>query len=306
MGRMSTIGVDIGGTKIAAGLLDDNGHLHATTSVPTSTDGAAAVLAQVAALVVELGGAPAAIGVGATGVIDPVEGVVRSASGILPGWHGARVRADLSRLTGLPVAVDNDVRVFAFAEARLGAGLRYGRVLYASIGTGVGGALTKDGLLVHGAHGTAGEIGHLLVSERGPIPCGCGSFDHLESVVAGPAIAAAAGEVTVQAVVDRMRAGDAQARAVITRAAIVLGRALAGFVTAIDLDAVVIGGGVSRIGPEFLDPFAETLRADVRPSGRPMPVLPAALGTDAPVIGAALLARGEGSGQGRIAPGQVG
>jgi glucokinase len=287
----STVGVDIGGTKIAAGLVDDNGTLRASRSVPTSTGGADAVLAQVAELIADLRGAPTAIGVGAPGVIDPANGIVRSATDVLPGWQGARVRPELSRATGLPVAVDNDVRALAHAEARLGAGRPYRRVLFVSVGTGVGGALTEDGRLVRGAHGSAGEIAHLLVSERGPIPCGCGTFDHLEAVAAGPAIAAAAGEATVPAVVDRMRAGDERAGAAITHAATVLGRALAGFVTAVDLDAIVLGGGVSRIGADFLEPVADALRAEVRPPGRPMPVLPAALGADAPVIGAALLAR---------------
>ncbi|HJP73103.1 MAG TPA: ROK family protein [Pseudonocardiaceae bacterium] len=279
---MSTIGVDIGGTKIAAGLLDDNGELQATTSAPTPIDGADAVLAQVIALIDELGGAPTAIGVGAPGLIDPVRGIVESATELVHGWQGARVGPELSRLTGLPVAVDNDVRMFAYAEARIGAGQPFARVLYASIGTGVGGALTEDGALVHGAHHSAGEISHLLVPERGPIPCGCGHFDHLEAVASGPAIAAAAGEATVQEVVDR---------AAITHAATILGRALAGFVTAIDVDAVVVGGGVARIGADFLNPVADALRAEVRPPGRPMPVLAAALGPHAPVIGAALLAR---------------
>ena len=288
---MSTVGVDIGGTKIAVGLLDDDGTLSARDSAPTSTAGADAVLAQVSELVAGLGGTPTAIGVGAPGVVDPVAGVVLSATEVLPGWQGARVRPELSRVAGLPVAVDNDVRAFAHAEARLGAGSPYRRVLFVSVGTGVGGALTEDGRLLRGAHGSAGEIAHLLVSERGPIPCGCGRFDHLEAVVAGPAIAAAAGEATGPAVVERMRAGDERARAAIGKAATVLGRALAGFVTAVDLDAVVVGGGVSRIGADLLDPLAEALRAEVRPPGRSMPVLPAALGPDAPVIGAALLAR---------------
>lgn len=282
---MSTIGVDIGGTKIAAGLLDDNGELHATTSAPTPVDGAGAVVAQVVTLIDELGGAPTAIGVGAPGLIDPVRGIVESATELVHGWQGARIGPELSRLTGLPVTVDNDVRMFAYAEATIGAGQPFARVLYASVGTGVGGALTENGALVRGAHHSAGEISHLLVPERGPIPCGCGHFDHLEAVVSGPAIAAAAGEATVPAAVER------GARAAITHAATILGRALAGFVTAIDVDAVVIGGGVARIGADFLGPVADALRAEVRPPGRPMPVLPAALGPHAPVIGAALLAR---------------
>jgi glucokinase len=129
------------------------------------------------------------------------------------------------------------------------------------------------------------------VPARGPIPCGCGHVDHLEAVAAGPAIAAAAGEETVPEVLARMRTGDDVARTAITRAATVLGRALAGFATATDLDAIVVGGGVTRIGAEFLDPLAAALRAEIRPPGRAIPILPAALGPSAPVIGAALLAR---------------
>lgn len=287
---MSTIGVDIGGTKIAVGLLGDDGQLRDTATAPTPTTGAPAVLAQVTALIRELGGDPTAIGVGAPGLIDD-DGVVQSATGILPGWKGARVRAELSESTGLPVTVDNDVRVLAFAEARHGAGAPHRRVLHVSVGTGVGGAFTVDGELIRGAHHSAGEIAHLLVPVRGPIPCGCGHFDHLEAIAAGPAIAAAAGETTVPAVLARMRAGDHEASAAITRAATVLGRALAGFVTATDLDAVVVAGGVSRIGAEFLGPLAAALRAEIRPPGRAIPVLPAAIGPAAPVLGAALLAR---------------
>jgi glucokinase len=302
---MSTIGVDIGGTKIAVGLLDDNAQLRASATAPTPTTGAQAVLAQVTELLARLGGpvvtnspatrspaadSPTAIGVGAPGVIDS-DGVVQSATSILPHWAGTRVRAELAHRTGLPVIVDNDVRVLAFAEARLGAGRPFGTVLHVSVGTGVGGALTESGRLVHGKRDSAGEIAHLLVPERGPIPCGCGRFDHLEAIAAGPAIAAAAGESTVPAVVDRMRAGDAAARAAITGAATMLGRTLAGFATALDLDAVIVGGGVSRIGADFLDPLARALRAEIRPAGRDIPILPAALGPDAAVIGAALLAR---------------
>lgn len=295
-GSAATIGVDIGGTKIAAARIDSLGVVTGTARAPTPNGGAEAVLDVVAGLVGELADPGViAVGVGAPGVVDPEVGVVRSATGILPGWEGAQVGAGLRRRTGLPAVVDNDVRAMAFGEATVGAGQGHGRVLYVSVGTGVGGAFLRNGEPVHGGHGTAGEIAHLLVPREGEIPCGCGSFDHLEAVAAGPAIAAryAAGSgagVELPDVVWRMRHGDGEARACVTDAATLLGRCLAGLVTAVDVDAVVVGGGVAQIGEEFTEPLESSLRAQVRPPGRAMPVLSAALGTDAPLIGAGMLA----------------
>lgn len=293
-----TIGVDIGGTKIAAARIDQHRSPTATTRTRTPTGGADAVLDAVAGLVRELSAAGdvAAIGVGSPGVVDPGTGVVRSATGILPGWEGASVRAGLNRRTGLAVAVDNDVRAMAFGEVAAGAGRGHERVLYVSVGTGVGGTFVHHGEPEHGGHGTAGEIAHLLVPCEGAIPCGCGSLDHVEAVAAGPAIAASYAArggpdaVDLQDVVARMRAGDEDARACVTHAAATLGRCLAGLVTAVDVDALVLGGGVAQIGEEFTGPLETALRGEVRPPGRTMPVIPAVLGTDAPLIGAGLLA----------------
>ncbi|MEV5829145.1 ROK family protein [Spirillospora sp. NPDC052242] len=210
------------------------------------------------------------LGVGAPGVVDPASGRVVSATDVLPGWSGTPVREALADLTGLPVAVANDVRAMGLGEARRGAGAGFHRVLHVSVGTGVGGALTTGGRLDHGAHGTAGELAHLLVPERGPVPCGCGRRDHLEAAVSGPAIAATG---------DPGRAGT------------LLGRALAGVLAVLDPDAVVIGGGVAQLGAPFLDAVAAAFRAEALPPLRATPILPAALGTDAPLTGAALLAR---------------
>ncbi|GAB2737388.1 ROK family protein [Salinifilum aidingensis] len=298
--RAPAIGVDIGGTKIAAGLVEPPGKVVRSVRAATPTAGGQAVLDTAATLIGDLaaGGGISGVGVGAPGIIDPVEGVVSSATDTVPGWAGVAVRAGLQRRTGLPAAVDNDVRVMALGEAAAGAGRDRAEALHLSVGTGIGGALLRNGRLVRGGHGSAGEVAHVLVPARGRIPCGCGRRDHLEAVVAGPAIAAdyaarcgAADVPGLPEVASRMRAGDEDARTAITSAATLLGRCLAGMATAFDLDAVILGGGAAQIGAEFLHPLSNALRAEVRPPGRAIPVHPAQLGTDAPIIGAALLAR---------------
>lgn len=262
--------LDIGGTKIAAALVDGTGTVRTRARVATPGGGGKAVLAAAAALLDGFGDLRVrALGVGAPGVIDAGSGRVVSATEVLPGWAGTRVRDVLAERTGLPVTVVNDVRAMACAEARAGAGAGHHRVLHVSVGTGIGGALTTDGRLEHGAHGTAGEMAHLLVPERGPVPCGCGRRDHLEAVASGPAIAAT---------------GDAP------QAGSVLGRALAGLLAVLDPDAVVIGGGVAQIGAPFLDAVTAAFRAEALPPLRATPIVPARLGTDAPLVGAALLA----------------
>lgn len=295
------IGVDIGGTKIDAGIVDAEANVlgRARRSTPVQRGGGE-ILRAVAELVDELsdGGSNriAAVGVGAPGVVEPATGSVISATDIVPGWQGVQVRRELRQRVGLPVSVDNDVRAMSYGEARLGAGRDRERVLYVSVGTGLGGALSHAGRLVHGNQGTAGEIAHLLVPAEGALPCGCGRLDHLEAVAAGPAIAATYAHRTGRSgvemtdVVHRMRFGDEQARAVVVEAAGLLGRTLSGLVTALDVDALVVGGGVARIGGELFEPLSAALNAETIPEWRDTPVLPTRLGTDAPILGAALLA----------------
>lgn len=267
-----TVGVDIGGTKVAVGLVGAGGAVLRAGRIPTPRTGAEGILSAVAEMVRRVAGrdVPLAVGVGAPGVIDPGSGAVTAATEVVPGWTGAPVREYLSRALQVPVAVDNDVRAMAFGEARAGAGRGYPSALFVSVGTGIGGALLLDGRLRHGSHGTAGEIAHLLAGRTGPIRCGCGRDDHVEAVCSGPAI----------------HAGGAG----VGEAAEVLGRSLSGLVTALDVDAVIVGGGVAQSGAAFLKPFARALRAEVLPPLREIPVLPAELGLDAPIIGAALLA----------------
>ncbi|ROO85714.1 glucokinase [Actinocorallia herbida] len=291
------LGIDVGGTKIAVGVVDQDGQVVARGAGPTPRTGGRAVLDAVAGLAAEVAaGLPVrAAGVGVPGVVDG-GGTIVSATDTLPGWAGTEVRAGLGDRLGVPVAVDNDVRVMALGEAVLGAARAAEEALFVSVGTGIGGAFTLGGRPRRGPHGTAGELAHLLVPEAGDTACGCGRRDHLEAVASGPAIAAAYRRRTggdllpLTAVAERMRAGDPDARAAVTGAARLLGRTLAGVLSAMDADLVVIGGGVAGIGAAFLDPLAEALRAEVLPPLRAVPVVAAELGTDAPLVGAALLA----------------
>ena len=290
------LGIDIGGTKIAAGVIGPAREVRHRTRTATPRSGGSDVLRAVLDLIAEIRSSydVAGIGVGSPGVVR--NGDVRFASDILPGWAGTAVAGPLSDATGLPVRVDNDVRVMSLAEAVSGAGVGYGRVLVASVGTGVGGALVFAGIPQRGGHGTAGEIGHLLVPGRGAIPCGCGRFDHLEAVASGPAIEAAAARraggprIPLVDLAREWESGRGD-RCVLTGAATTLGRALAGLASAVDVDAVVVGGGVAQVGEPFLAPLRAAFAGSVIAPLRSVPVTGAALSTDAPLIGAAELLR---------------
>ena len=299
----AVVAVDIGGTKIAAGLVDGAGRILERAQAGTPA-GAPAVLDLVVDLVAGMcrragrhGAAVAAIGIGAPGVIDAATGTVRSATAILPGWAGTRVREEVSHRTGLPVAVANDVRVAAMGAAADPAVARYADVLHVSVGTGVGGAWIHHGRPRTGPHGSSGELGHLLVPATGVIPCGCGRHNHLEAVVSGPAIAATyaarhGGPVEpLTEVARRMRAGDQHAWAVIRDAADLLGSTLAGLTAAVDVDAVTLGGGVVVGAPSFVETVREAYVREALPPVRPIPIIVPASGADASLLGAARLAR---------------
>jgi glucokinase len=298
-GLSFAVGVDIGGTKIAAGLVDANGRVHDVAARPTpgATD---RVLACVVELIAELAAGadparPPVVGVGTPGVIDRSTGSVDYGSSILPDWSATPVREVLARATGFDVVVENDARVMAYGEAMAGAGRGYEDALYVSVGTGIGGALVRSGALVHGPHNSAGELAHLLVPTTGAINCGCGKPDHLEAVVSGPAIAAryfeeTGNRLTMPELVRRIAGGDLLARRVLEEAASTLGRALAGLLAFRDSSAIILGGGVMQIGNDFLLPVIRAFRAEAIPPLRGVPVLAAELGTEGPLIGAALLA----------------
>jgi glucokinase len=304
------IGLDIGGTKIAAGLVDRSGKVHAELQEPTPPQSGAVVIAAILLdLVAHLreGRDVAAVGVGAAGIVRWPEGrMLWAPNNAYRDWA---IRDELERETGLPAVVDNDANVAGFAEARLGE-RAYRQMLFVTVGTGIGGGLVLDGEIYRGPTGMGAELGHMNVDPLGP-RCGCGLHGCLEAVASGSALSrmgreAAAtnpdgliarlgradGAVTGHTVTAAAKQDDPTAREIFTRLGRWLGIGIASLSTIFELEAVVIGGGVVHTGDLLLSPVRAALReyayaADAR--GVP-PVLPATFGNAAGIIGAALLA----------------
>ncbi|PSK89683.1 glucokinase [Murinocardiopsis flavida] len=301
----TAIGIDVGGTKIAAGVVDGTGAVaHAVRRPTPGSGGRDAVLAALADVVSELRahGGPrlVGVGVGTGGVVDHARGVVLTATDLLPGWAGAPVGPWLSERCGLPVTADNDGNTHALGELRFGAARGRADVLFAAVGTGVGGALALGGALRRGGHHTAGDIGHVAAPGAEGRRCSCGASGHLEAAAAGPAIAArhrelGGADLALPAIADLARGGDPTAAAAIAEGAAVLGRTLAGLATAIDPDAVVLGGGVTDIGPLYWEPLRAAFAAEPFMRSGAVPLLAASLGPDSSVAGAAALAFDRGT-----------
>jgi glucokinase len=305
------VAVDIGGTKIAAGLVDAEGRLYEQRRTATpAAGGGEAIMAAVlgcARPLRDLGGdRVAACGIATAGVVDPA-GRIAGATDLLKGWAGTDVRGIAERALGLPATVVNDCHAAGTAEARIGAarGARTGLVV--AVGTGIGGALVADGATVTGRSGTAGAIGHLPApvgaGSAAQVPatvvagrrCSCGAFDHVEAHASGPAIERSYREVTgrvleLREIASLARSGQPQARHVITAAASLLGRVLGGAANLLDPDVIVVAGGVSGLGSLLLSPMRRGFRADALVGVRGVPIREAVLGERAGLVGAGLAA----------------
>ena len=313
------IGIDLGGTKIAAAALDvATGEIAGRTVVATEAHtGPPAVLRRMA-MVVETVRASAGlrreavggIGVGVPGVTDMDAGRTLFLPNLPTAWRAVPVAAMLAEATGYPVALINDARAFILAEATWGAGRGARNVAGLTVGTGIGGGIVIEGRLYMGLDGTAGEVGHQTIDPDGP-PCGCGNRGCLEAFASGPAIAALGVRAVLQGMTTRigalaehdlnritpetiMRAaeeGDEVAREILRRAGNYLGTGVANLATILSPDRVIIGGGVARLGEWLLEPVRATLRQRCHavPVDR-IEVVRAALGDDAGVVGAAVWA----------------
>jgi glucokinase len=293
------VGIDIGGTKIAALLVSDDGTVLARGSVPAPAALGGGAMADAAAdlareLAAQAKVSLAAAGVGAAGVIDHETGTIRAASATFVGWAGFPLADELEQRLGVPVRVENDVNAFLLGEAA--ADGRTDRdVLGVMLGTGVGGALIIDGDLHHGPHGAAGEIGH--TPGYSELVCTCGQIGHLETLASGTSIALRYQERTsapvrdAREVADRARGGDAEAIAVFDAAGRALALACASAATILDLPCAIVGGGVTAAW-DLLEPsILRTLDTDSPVSGIPLRIIPAVLGSDAVALGAIETAR---------------
>jgi len=308
------IGVDVGGTKIAAGAVSVSGETFASQLGPTEAGaGAEAVLDRmadmVAAVVRQARDARArvmGVAVATPGVVERESGAVRFATPALPGWTGADLGERLAALTGMPIAVVNDAHAAAWGEWRAGAGLGTRDMTFVSLGTGIGGGIVADGRLLLGHEGAAARIGHLSVDLDG-VACHCGGRGCVEQYASGRAIerAAAAALATARATSLRTRAsapsaadviaaarhGDDVAREILAEATRHLGAALATLVNLLNPEVIVLGGGLGAAGDVILAPAAASMARrlpDVLASSASL--RPAALGGRSAVVGAALLA----------------
>ncbi len=311
MGRW--VGVDVGGTKVLAGIVTPGGEVLRTVrgTTPGRLTPVEDVENAVVAAVQEVAdGAPTAVGIAAAGFVDVTGSRVMFAPH-LP-WRGENVRERLGSRLGVPVVLENDATCAAHAEATYGAGRGASSVVLVTLGTGIGGGLVLGGRVWRGASGMAGEFGHMQVVPDGS-PCECGGRGCWEQYCSGNALLRDArsrigAEPTVLAelcdgdptrltgpMVSAAAAdGDLVARAAFTRIGEWLGVGLANLVAAFDPEVVVIGGGVSEAGDRLLEPARETLARTLVGVGHRAvpPVLRAALGPEAGLIGAALLAAG--------------
>jgi fructokinase len=247
------IGVDLGGTKIEGVVLDRAGQPVVRRRVPTEQERGYEHIVETAASLVEslraVAGDCTAIGVGTPGAVSSHTGLMKNCNTLC--LNGRDLPGDLSRRLGRPVRVENDANCFALAEALSGAG-RGARVVFGVImGTGVGGGLVVDGALWSGPQHIAGEWGHHSIDPAGP-RCYCGQRGCVESLVAGPAVAAryrqrSGVSVSMDAVVDRARAGETAACAVFDEFLDHFGRALANVISILDPEVVVLGGGLSNV-----------------------------------------------------------
>jgi glucokinase len=307
---LHVIGVDIGGTKINIGLVNEHGEVLLEQTRPTSAKDPGLmdrVIEGIRQLISEasvLGYSFSAIGVGSAGQIHPETGAVYAASDLIPGYTGTPIRDVLQQAFDCPVAVDNDVNVLALAENYYGSAKGARHVICLTVGTGIGGAILMDGQLLHGINGGAGELGHLSVDMNGR-KCICGSIGCMEAYASGTSIAqlmkerlsakAAASDLTdldvnAKTVVARWLQGDEDASSVMDTVFAALGTGIASIIHTFNPEKIIIGGGVADIG----EPFFARLQAEV--SLRTMPamrqavqIVPSFMGNRSGMIGAAAL-----------------
>lgn len=318
------VGVDVGGTRVKAGVVDAQGCVLARTTRPTPAAHTPAreledVVVDVVAELLAVEPCAHAVGVGAAGLVDARRGSVVFAPHLA--WRDASVRDVLSERLGLPVVVDNDANAAAWAEHRFGAGRGESHLLVVNLGTGIGAAIITQGHLLRGRHGLAGELGHQQVVPDGR-RCECGLRGCWEQYCSGSALgrlgrqilrSGGPGAVTLGAVgghdpdlptgehVTRAaQAGDPECTHALAQVGRWLGVGVAGAVAALDPGRVVVGGGVAEAGELLLAPARAALAEHLVGRGhRPVPHLVAAgLGMDAGLVGAAELARSSVEGGG--------
>ncbi len=312
---MNAIGVDVGGTKIAAGVVSPEGEILNEVRYP-SAGPQERLLSTIARAVnevkngFEVGGTCLAV----PGTVSTAENKIIKAPN-LHAIEGVPLKDELEERTGLSTTVENDVNAAAWGEFRFGAGSEATHLVFITLGTGVGGGVISHGVLLRGAQRAGGELGHITLLPTGP-RCGCGNHGCLEALASGTAIARRAREVASEKpdsalgrlAVERMvlgedvaelaREGDEAARSVLEETGRWLGIGLAGFVNVFNPEVIAIGGGAARAGDLILDAARHEVHLRSMSPGRDLvEIKEASLGAQSGILGAAALARDPSSGE---------
>ncbi len=285
------IGVDVGGTKIAAAAVARDCSLSGAVSLPTPKDGQALLdaVADAVRQVTAATGTAHVVGVGLPSLIEQPAGVVRATANA--DLANVDALGELTRRIGVPVVLDNDGNLAAIAEHAVGAGVGTANVVMLTLGTGVGGGVIVDGKPMRGGHGRGAELGHMVVAADGPrCQRNCPNRGCLETMVSGTAVARDSG-LDAPTLVQRARDGDADALEVLRRAGRYLGVGLSSLANIFSPDVFVIGGGFGSAARELvLDAALAEYHARALGPNAQAAVLPARLGATAGVVGAGLLA----------------
>jgi glucokinase len=312
---LNAIGVDVGGTKIAAGVVSPSGDILNEVRYP-SAGPRERLLSTIARAINEVRD-----GFEVGGICLAVPGTVSTAENKIidaPNLHaieGVPLKDELEERTGLSTTVENDANAAAWGEFRFGAGSEATHLVFITLGTGVGGGVVSHGVLLRGAQGAGGELGHITIQATGP-RCGCGNHGCLEALASGTAIARRAREVASENpdsalgrlavertvlgedVAELAREGDEAARSVLEETGRWLGIGLAGYVNVFNPEVIAVGGGAARAGDLILEPARKEVRLRAMSPGRDLvEIKPATLGASSGVLGAAALARDPSSGE---------
>jgi glucokinase len=310
------IGIDLGGTTIKGALVSATGEILHEMRFPTEQNKSEALLDQIIETVGTLrsdaraAGRAAAVGVGIPGLVNRKTNRVEVMPN-LPQLSGVDLTDEISRAAGLPVVIDNDANAAAYAELQAGAARDKREVFFVALGTGIGAGLIINGQIYRGAAGFAGEFGHMTIDPEG-IECGCGNIGCLETIASGPNIVRRTRErlyrdrtsslsrlaiprdreFTAEDIARAAQEGDEMAQVMMERTGMFLGIALAAVINLLNVEMVVLGGGVMDAGDLILKPtIKETRRRAFPPSFNSCEIVIAKLGPSAGVIGASLLAR---------------
>ena len=291
------LGIDIGGTAVKLGLVDERGHVLARDEQSVSFDNyQTPILTTVERAAADFLAAqsvsPVGIGVSATGQIDSNRGIVAGTGGNLPGWDGAPIKETLERAFSLPVTVANDANCMCLGEAWVGAAKGYTDVIGITIGTGLGGGILTGGRLLEGSRGLGGELGHFRLHALDGEPCGCGSRGCWERCAATTALVRRAKALdpaldSGRAIFAAAEAGDAAVLSLLDAWEEEIAQGLAGLVHIFNPQLILIGGGVSAQQKLLIEPVAAKVRASVMPAFRVgLEIRAAALQNDAGLVGA--------------------